>query len=167
MLHLTNIVYEGRGVIFVNVFLVENNASQKLRENLTHLMMGQMEAIGDSDSYSKLRVAIDLALEEGSTARIFAVEENEEIIGLAFFNLAISLEKGGHYMWLNELYVHKEYRQKGIAKKLLLHIIFWAEQNNLKAIELETGVNNIATKKLYNSFSFYDIVSKRYGFDII
>ncbi|WP_337959648.1 GNAT family N-acetyltransferase [Anaerobacillus arseniciselenatis] len=150
----------------MNVFLVENNASENLRENIADLMMGQMEQIGDSDSYTKLKVSIDLALEEGSTARIFAVEENERIIGLAFFNLALSLEKGGHYIWLNELYVHKEYRQKGIAKKLLLHIIFWAEQNDLKAIELETGVNNIATKKLYNSFGFYDIVSKRYGLDV-
>ncbi len=150
----------------MNVFLVENNASENLRENIADLMMGQMEQIGDSDSYAKLKVSIDLALAEGSTARIFAVEENEQIIGLAFFNLAISLEKGGHYIWLNELYVHKEYRQKGIAKKLLLHIIFWAEQNDLKAIELETGVNNIATKKLYNSFGFYDIVSKRYGLDV-
>ncbi|MCT8140446.1 GNAT family N-acetyltransferase [Anaerobacillus sp. CMMVII] len=129
-------------------------------------MMGQMEAIGDSNAYSSLITAIDLALVEGSSAKMFAVKENDLIIGLAFFNIGISLEKGGYYIWLNDLYVHKEYRQKGIAKKLLLHTMFWAEQNNLKGIELETGVNNIATKRLYNSFGFYDIVSKRYGLDI-
>lgn len=153
-------------VFFVNIFLVENNADKIVKEKLAILMMGQMEAIGDCDAYSKLIKAIDLALIDGSSAKIFAVEENEQIIGLAFFNVGISLEKGGHYLWLNDLYVKKEFRQKGIAKKLLLHIIFWAEQNNFTAIELETGVNNIATKKLYNSFGFYDIVSKRYGLDI-
>nr|MBA5587712.1 GNAT family N-acetyltransferase [Anaerobacillus isosaccharinicus]QOY38637.1 GNAT family N-acetyltransferase [Anaerobacillus isosaccharinicus] len=129
-------------------------------------MMGQMEAIGDSNSYSTLITAIDLALGEGSPAKMFAVEENDQIIGLAFFNIGISLDKGGNYIWLNDLYVHKDFRQKGIAKKLLLHTMFWAEQNNLKGIELETGVNNVATKRLYNSFGFHDIVSNRYGLDI-
>ncbi|QOY38637.2 GNAT family N-acetyltransferase [Anaerobacillus isosaccharinicus] len=150
----------------MEIFLVENNADQILREKIAQLMMGQMEAIGDSNSYSTLITAIDLALGEGSPAKMFAVEENDQIIGLAFFNIGISLDKGGNYIWLNDLYVHKDFRQKGIAKKLLLHTMFWAEQNNLKGIELETGVNNVATKRLYNSFGFHDIVSNRYGLDI-
>lgn len=150
----------------MEIFLVKNNADQILREKIAQLMMGQMEAIGDSNSYSTLITAIDLALVEGSPAKMFAVEENDHIIGLAFFNIGISLDKGGNYIWLNDLYVHKDFRQKGIAKKLLLHTMFWAEQNNLKGIELETGVNNVATKRLYNSFGFHDIVSNRYGLDI-
>jgi GNAT superfamily N-acetyltransferase len=150
----------------VEVFLVENTADHTLREKIALLMMGQMEAIGDSNAYSHLIKAIDLALTEGSSAKMFAVQNNDLIIGLAFFNIGISLEKGGYYIWLNDLYVHNDFRKKGIAKKLLLHTLFWAEQNNLKGIELETGVNNQATKRLYNSFGFHDIVSKRYGLDI-
>lgn len=150
----------------MEVFLVENDADQTLKKKIAQLMMGQMEAIGDSTAYDNLVTAINLALLENSSAKMFVVEEGELIVGLAFFNIGISLEKGGHYIWLNDLYVHKDYRQKGIAKKLLLHTLFWAEQNKLKGIELETGVNNIATKRLYNSFGFYDIVSKRYGLDI-
>ncbi|MFN7251757.1 MAG: GNAT family N-acetyltransferase [Anaerobacillus sp.] len=150
----------------MEVFLVENTADHALRERIALLMMGQMEAIGDRNAYSNLIAAIDLALQEGSSAKMFAVQDNELIIGLAFFNIGISLEKGGYYIWLNDLYVHNDFRKKGIAKKLLLHTLFWAEQNNLKGIELETGVNNQATKRLYNSFGFHDIVSKRYGLDI-
>lgn len=150
----------------MEIFLVENDADEYLREKLAQLMMGQMDAIGDRDAYSRLVVAIDLALVSGSSAKIFAVEEDDQIIALAFFNVGISIEKGGQYIWLNDLYVDKEFRQKGIAKKLLLHIVFWAEKNNLNGIELETGINNIATKRLYNSLGFYDIVSKRYGLDI-
>ncbi len=150
----------------MEVFLVEQNADQSLREKIAQLMMGQMEAIADDDTFSLLTNAIELALKEHSPAKMFAVEENEQIIALAFFNIGISLEKGGYYIWLNDLFVHEEFRQKGIAKKLLLHILFWAEQNNLKGIELETGINNQATKRLYNSYGFHDIVSKRYGIDI-
>lgn len=150
----------------MDVFLVKSNADKQLKGKIVQLMMEQMEAISDSDAYSRLVTAVDLALMDGSSAKLFAVEDNNQIVGLAFLNIGISLEKGGHYIWLNDLYVLKSYRQKGIAKKLLLHILFWAEQNNLTGIELETGVNNIATKRLYNSFGFYDIVSKRYGLDI-
>lgn len=150
----------------MEIFLVENDADEYLRGKLVQLMMGQMDAIGEKDAYSRLTVAIDLALVTDSSAKIFAVEEDDQIIALAFFNIGISIEKGGQYIWLNDLYVHKEFRQKGIAKKLLLHIVFWAEKNNLIGIELETGINNIATKRLYNSLGFYDIVSKRYGLDI-
>lgn len=150
----------------MDVFLIENSADHRLKDKIATLMMGQFEAIGDKHANSRLMSAIDLALSEGSTARIFVVEEKDQIIGLAFLNLGISLEKGGYYIWLNDLYVHKDFRQKGIAKKLLLHVLFWAEQNNLKGIELETGINNIATKRLYNSFGFHDIISKRYGHDL-
>ncbi len=81
---------------------------------------------------------------------------------LLFLNVALSIKKGGYYIWLNDLYVHKEHRNQGIAKKVLLNVIYWAEQQDIKGIELETGINNEATKALYNSLSFYDIVSKRY-----
>lgn len=150
----------------MEIFLVENDVDEDIREKLAQLMMGQMKAIGDQDAYSRLVVAIDLALVAGSSAKIFAIEEEDQIIALAFLNIGIDLEKGGQYIWLNDLYVHKDFRQRGIAKKLLLHIFFWAEKNNLMGIELETGINNIATKRLYNSLGFYDIVSKRYGLDI-
>ncbi len=127
------------------------------------LMMEQMNALGDLIHEEDLLKTIDLALSDRSGAEFFVAEADSQIIGCAYFNIGISLEKGGHYIWLNDLYVKRDERQKGIAKRLLLHVLHWAEQNDLKGIELETGINNAATKKLYNSLGFYDIVSKRYG----
>jgi GNAT superfamily N-acetyltransferase len=86
------------------------------------------------------------------------------VLGLAFLNIGINLRSGGYYIWLNELYVHNEHRNKGIGRKLLLHVIYWAEKEGFKSIELETGISNAVTKHLYNSLDFHDIVSKRYGF---
>ncbi|WP_306301175.1 GNAT family N-acetyltransferase [Thalassobacillus sp. C254] len=125
---------------------------------------GQMDALGEENAYDLLLNAINLALEEGSQAHIFVAESNGNVLGVAFLNIGVGLNKGGYYLWLNDLYVHKEHRNQGIAKRLLLKIIYWAENNDIKGIELETGVNNAATKALYNSLGFYDVVSKRYGF---
>ncbi len=147
----------------VNIYEVSKDASSNFQRRIADLFMGQMGTLGFKNADESLITAIELALEEHSQAHIFVAEKEGTLIGAAFLNVSISIDIGGRYIWLNDLYVHKEHRNQGIAKKLLLHIIHWAEQRGIKGIELETGVNNEATKALYNSLGFYDIISKRYG----
>ncbi|TLS37986.1 GNAT family N-acetyltransferase [Pseudalkalibacillus caeni] len=127
--------------------------------------MKQMTRPNNEETYNLILNGINLALEESSPSKIVVAESKEnEIIGVAFFNIGISLTNGGPYIWLNELYVDPDYRNRGVGRKLLLHVIYWAEHEGIKTIELETGINNEVTKHMYNSLGFYDIVSKRYGF---
>lgn len=128
------------------------------------LLMGQMESIGGPNAYENMVTVIRASMDEGSHAYTFVAQDGERILGAAFLNVQKSLMKGGDFIWLNDLFVHVEHRNQGIAKKLLLYVVHWAEQHDMKGIELETGVNNQATKALYNSLGFYDVVSKRYGF---
>lgn len=148
----------------MKIYEVAKDSDQPLRNKIADLLMGQMESVGEKNAYELLLQAINLALQEGSSAHIIVAEKDDTILGAAFFNIGISIAKGGHYLWLNDLYVHKEHRNQGIAKKILLNVIYWAENKEIKGIELETGINNEATKALYNSLGFYDIISKRYGF---
>ncbi|NEU29706.1 GNAT family N-acetyltransferase [bacterium LRH843] len=147
----------------IKLYEVEKGADAHFKGRVADLLMGQMETLGYQNAYEQLIYTIELALQKDSQAHIFVAEKDETLVGAAFFNVSISIDKGGRYIWLNDLYVHKEYRNQGIAKKLLLHIVYWAEQQHIKGIELETGTNNEATKALYNSLGFYDIISKRYG----
>ena len=146
----------------VKVYKIEKIEDSEIRLAITRLMMEQMNALSIPITEEELLKTIDLALEKHSGAEIFAAEEEEKVIGCAFLNTGIGLDKGP-YIWLNDLYVHKEFRGRGIARKMLLKVLHWAEQEGFNGLELETGINNIATKKLYNSLGFYDIVSKRYG----
>lgn len=148
----------------MKIYKVENDADHSLREQITNLLVLKMKNVGAEDAYDRIVVALDMALQEGSNAHIIVAEEDDLVVGIAFFNIAISVKKGGKYVWLNDLFVHPDYRNRGIAKKLLLKLIHWAEGENCKGIELETGINNAATKALYNSLGFYNIVSMRYGF---
>ncbi|MFC0557727.1 GNAT family N-acetyltransferase [Halalkalibacter alkalisediminis] len=148
----------------VKVYEVDKDVDIQFKRRVANLFMGQLEPIGPANVYDQLMRTIDLALKQDSQAHIFVAEKQDTLVGAAFFNVALSIDKGGHYIWLNDLYVHKEHRNQGIAKKLLLHVIYWAENEGIKGIELETGINNEATKSLYNSLGFYDIISKRYGF---
>ncbi len=147
----------------VKIYEVSKDASKEFRQRIANLFMGQMGTLGYENANELLMTAIELALDEHSQAHIFVAEKDGDLVGAAFLNVMISIDIG-RYIWLNDLYVHKEHRNQGIAKKMLLYIIHWAEQRGIKGIELETGVNNEATKALYNSLGFYDVVSKRYGF---
>lgn len=149
----------------MKVFQVPVHTDQKMKEKIVDLLMLQMTRNDSSEAYRLLMDGINAALQENSGAQILVAEENDTILGVAFFNTGISLKLGGSYVWLNDIFVHNDYRNRGIAKKLLLYLIRWAEKENMRAIELETGINNSVTKHLYNSLSFHNIVSDRYAFN--
>ncbi|HET7580910.1 MAG TPA: GNAT family N-acetyltransferase [Bacillales bacterium] len=148
----------------MEVYELPNDADEAMRENVTDLFMQQISMHGEGHARQRVRSGIDQVLDTDSNSKIVVAEEDGMVLGMALLNIGISLRDGGKYLWLNELYVHNETRNKGIGRKLLLHIIYWAENEHIKTIELETGISNSVTKHLYNSLGFYDVVSKRYGF---
>jgi GNAT superfamily N-acetyltransferase len=148
----------------MKIYRVDNDANNEVIEGMAQLFIQQRTMDGEPEEYSRTLSGIKLALEHPEKSGFIVAESEGAIIGLAFFNLGISIRIGGSYLWLNELYVHEEHRNTGIARKLLLHLIYWAEKDGIKSIELETGVNNSVTKHLYNSLDFHDIISKRYAF---
>lgn len=150
---------------YMKIFKVPNNADLQLRQNIANLLMLQVTRYDTSEAYDLLLNAINEALIESSPAHILVAEHEDNIVGVAFFNVGISLKMGGPYVWLNDLFVHNDFRNRGIAKKLLLHLIRWSERENIRGIELETGINNSVTKHLYNSLGFHTIVSNRYCFN--
>lgn len=143
---------------------VQKPASKKEIEGITDLMMERINTLSAKTSKETMQETVIQALVPGSHSEFFIAEMNDgQITGAVFLNKNIGLDHGGVYIWLNELYVRKDHRKQGIARKLLLGVLHWAENENFKAIELETGMNNEATKKLYNSLGFYDVISKRYS----
>lgn len=148
----------------MRVYEVQETASDELKEKIAQLFMQQISVDNDDTSYKLAMDAIQITLQPGSNSRIIVADEEDDLYGFAFLNIGVSLRVGGPYLWLNELYVHNNFRNKGIGKKLLLYIIHFAEKEGIRSIELETGVNNSVTKHIYNSLGFYEVISKRYGF---
>jgi len=52
---------------------------------------------------------------------------------------------------LNDLYVHKNYRRRGIAKELMDTATTFTKKSGRSKILLETGVNNSSAQQLYHS----------------
>lgn len=144
--------------------LTSDTTTETTKRELTSLFEKQLHAIAGKKALSQIEKILEEALHPDSHVYFFIARLEGKAVAFAFFNTLTSFQKGGKYIWLNELYVEEAYRNQGIAKKLLLRIIYWAEQHKIKGIELEIGMNNEATKALYNSLGFYDVVSKRYSF---
>lgn len=147
------------------VYEVPAHATEDLVKKIADLISQQRTLSDDEGSYQKVVDSITLAIQDESNSGVIIAEEDDEVLGIAFYNIGISLPLGGPYVWLNELFVREDSRNKGIARKILLHLIHWAEQEGIKSIDLETGINNSVTKHLYNSLDFHDIVSQRYRFN--
>lgn len=147
----------------MKIYQIQKPGTREEIQKLAGLMMEQMEQLSSPPHIEELENTIELALKEECASEFFVAEKQGDFIGCAFMNKGVGLDKGGYYIWLNDLYVKKSQRKQGIARKMLLYVLQWAEEENFKGIELETGMNNEATKRLYNSLGFYDIISKRYG----
>lgn len=55
---------------------------------------------------------------------------------------------------LNDLYVDKEYRKKGIGENLIKTAMDFARQNGAKFVELSTAVDNYTAQSLYQQIGF-------------
>jgi GNAT superfamily N-acetyltransferase len=151
-------------VYVVKIYELQADSPDIIKRSIADLLSQQRTRTEDKAAYDALVNGINLAASSKLNSRLLIAEKENEVVGIAFYNVGISLNHGGPYIWLNELFVHEEWRNRGIARKLLLHIIYWAEKEGLKSIELETGINNSVTKHLYNSLGFHEIISKRYRF---
>lgn len=95
----------------VKIYEVSKDASKEFRQRIANLFMGQMGTLGYENANELLMTAIELALDEHSQAHIFVAEKDGDLVGAAFLNVMISIDIG-RYIWLNDLYVHKEHRNQ-------------------------------------------------------
>ncbi len=88
-------------------------------------------------------------------AQCFVAKEKDRVIGYvdAWF---ISDE-----VHLANIAVDKDFRQQGIASKLLSKIIEIAQQKNCKRVLLEVRVSNVIAQKFYEKFGFKKVYQRR------
>lgn len=93
---------------------------------------------------------------------IFMVLENKKVIGMilaqSFKPLPISkFQKKGY---ISNLYILKDYRKKGIGKKLVNYVLKWLKEKKVGHITLEIHVKNAPALKLYRKMGFKDYTMK-------
>jgi len=67
---------------------------------------------------------------------------------------------------LNDLYVHKDFRKKGIGEALIKHTFEYARKTGRIKVILETGNDNIQAQKLYEKIGFERGTSINYEYSV-
>ncbi|MFH2027822.1 MAG: GNAT family N-acetyltransferase [Nanoarchaeota archaeon] len=101
----------------------------------------------------------------GEWRSVFIAKENTKIIGMIVGKIYRSLkiagyERCGH---ISNLYIEKDFRKKGISKKLVDELTDWFKKRDVKKLTLELYENNNPAINLYHNLGFknYSIKMKK------
>ncbi|MBT4792132.1 MAG: GNAT family N-acetyltransferase [Halobacteriovoraceae bacterium] len=104
-----------------------------------------------SDEWLISRVEQHINLKEN--ACIFLSEENSgEISGQAI--IRIEKDNGTNYGFFSTIYVAEEFRGKGIAKELIMAVLKWCKDKDLKRVTYNTAENHTSIINLFGKFKF-------------
>lgn len=80
---------------------------------------------------------------------IFVAEENEKLIGLVTFYLLPNIRHGYHRGHVEDVFVTKSKRKKGVGTEIFNEIKNYCRRNKIKVIKLDSGI------KLEHAHKFY------------
>lgn len=91
----------------------------------------------------------------------FVCEANKKVIGYIFGYIkwlypAYTIERIGY---IAEIFVLEEYRNRGVGKRLVKEILRWFKSKNIRYVELDCYISNIATK-FWSKLGFRDYMKK-------
>lgn len=134
--------------------VAEKGSNPENIEQLTLLILGQMEAIGSKKDRYHVERAVTNALRDSSNAVFFLYFKDGTPIAFAFGNVCAGLETGADYLWLNELFVDKNFRKMNVASEIISFIENWSKERNIKYMACITGSENVPAQNFYTKHGF-------------
>ena len=124
---------------------------------LTPLFDGYRTFYSQSGDMDKAREFLASRIKNKESVIFIAIETVDGIEkGAGFVQLyplfsSVSMQS----LWLlNDLFVHSDYRKKGIAESLMRIAVDMAKADGAKGLMLETGIDNIPAQKLYEKLGW-------------
>lgn len=123
---------------------------------LVRLILKHMHMLGTETSTSRVEHTIEIVLDENSQAYMIASVDDEcdDVTGFCFFNTGIGLESGGRYLWLNEIHIKNDCRNRGIGRSMMAYMIEWAKKHGYIAIYGITQRKNIEAQEFFDANDF-------------
>lgn len=102
----------------------------------------------------RARRALAGLLADSSLGRVFLVEAGGEVVGYAVLTLGYSLEFGGVYALLDELFILEAHRGRGAGRYVLELLEAFCRKMDLQALRLEVERTNRGARDLYAKMGF-------------
>ena len=128
-------------------------------EELYHFEQGVIAAERPYDTTLKNELIHYYDLKEmidASHVELIVAEANNKLVasGYARIEKAEPFLKHDSHAWLGFMYVHPDYRGKGINKKIMDVLKQWAFSKNVKELRLQVYFDNMSAIKAYEKIGF-------------
>lgn len=113
-------------------------------------MMAQLYAHGDSTfDPARARQATERLLSEPEFGGVWIIDSNGEAAGYIVVVLGYSLEFGGPFGLVDELFIAESHRSKGLGAEALSFADRQCKERGWQALRLEVGQENERAQSLY------------------
>ena len=132
-----------------------------VRPDEIQTLLALMRALQDDDPWSipfeedRAKEAVQLLIANESYGRIWFIRDAGRVVGYIVMSFDYSLEYGGRNAWVDEFFIEKESRGKGLGAQALDFFEQQARQDGATAIHLEVNHGNKAIE-LYRRRGFTD-----------
>lgn len=93
-------------------------------------------------------------LADPSLGRVWMIERDGRPVGYAVVALGYSLEFGGRFALLDELFIQEEHRGQGVGRQALARVAEACRELRLEAVRLEVERSNRGARELYRKAGF-------------
>lgn len=125
-------------------------------EILVELIREFCEVDGHRFDECARRKALEKSLNDDTLVRVWLIQHGGEAKGYIFLALSYSLEYGGRYALIDELYIRESDRRQGIGKKSIEYIEKFCRTLEIQTVHLEVKQKNIAAQSFYRQMGFKD-----------
>jgi len=101
-------------------------------------------------------------LYDESKIQCLVLEQEDNILAYATFMVQYSTWDAGHYLYLDCLYVKKEFRGCGFGSRLMDSIGEWARMNKLNQVQWQTPADNEKAIMFYRKIGAVDKSKSRF-----
>ncbi len=102
------------------------------------------------------RTALEHFMNDPTFGRVWLISVDRELVGYLILTLGYSIEYGGRDAFIDEVYIHAEYRGRGIDSRVLSFAEEECRALGVRALHLEVEQENTQTQRLYRKVGFLD-----------
>jgi ribosomal protein S18 acetylase RimI-like enzyme len=103
-----------------------------------------------------LRAGVERAIAQPEGARYFLAEIDRRVVGQLMITFEWSDWRNGMFWWIQSVYVHPDFRSRGIFKELYRHVERLARQAGACGLRLYVERENRAAQEVYQRLGMRD-----------
>ena len=123
----------------------------QLADLLTELFVLESDFRPERDK--QLR-GLRMILDDPALGKLFVLRVDGKVAGMANALILVSTAEGGRVLLLEDVIMGKEYRGRGLGRRLVEHVMSWAHEQGMTRITLLADRDNLAALDFYRKLGF-------------